>query len=314
MREAAYSIDQFRVFLAVVDHGGFAAAARKLGRAQSAVTYAIRGLEEQTGLILFDRAPYRPVLTDAGKALLPRARRLLEDLNDFQVQAEGFATGLEPSLSLAVNEFADIAPVVRALAALQRRFPSLRVKLQRKPFGDDLDSVRSGGSTLGIVSGIVQLGHEFESRQLSDAELVAVAAPEYPLATLPGPIELAQLRGHHQIVWTRESPTTDAPDYGVHALDTWHVTDLETKLRLLRAGLGWGSMPNHMVREDLRAGTLRVLNMQSWEGRERMPTFSTFVVRLRNTPAGPATRLFVEELVAQHKQLQAAGTSGTTSD
>jgi len=301
MRRAAYSLDQFQVFLVVVDQGGFAAAARKLGRAQSAVTYAIRGLEEQTGLILFDRAPYRPVLTEAGKALLPRARRLLEDLDDFQVQAEGFAKGLEPSLSLAVNEFADLVPVMGALAALQERFPLVRVRLQRKPFGEDVEAVRQGAVTLGVVSGIVQLGHEFESRQLSDTELVAVAAPRHPLAALAGPIDLAQLRGHHQLVWTRDSSTT-GQDYGVHALDTWLVTDLETKLRLLRAGLGWGSMPRHMVHDDLQATTLKVLNMQSWEGRERMPEFPTLVIRLRKTPVGPATRLFVDELVEQHRR------------
>jgi DNA-binding transcriptional LysR family regulator len=74
-----YSLDQFQTFLAVVDHGVCRCGAR-LGRSQSTITYAIRALEEQTGLILFDRAHYRPQLTSAGKALLPRARRLVEDL------------------------------------------------------------------------------------------------------------------------------------------------------------------------------------------------------------------------------------------
>jgi DNA-binding transcriptional LysR family regulator len=186
-----------------------------------------------------------------------------------------------------------------ALTVLQERFPSVRVRLQRKAFREDIETVRRGETMLGIVSGVVQLGHEFESRQLSNISLVAVAAPTHPLSEIDGEVDLLQARGHHQLVWNSESSEVAAQDFGVHALDTWSVTDLETKLRLLRAGLGWGSMPSHMVRGDLRSGTLKELKMQSWEGLDRMPEFPSFVIRLRKTPSGPAARLFMQELVAR---------------
>ena len=67
------TLDQFAVFAAVVDAGSFAAAARRMNRAQSAITYAIQKLEEQSGVVLFDRAAYRAELTEAGRALLPAA-------------------------------------------------------------------------------------------------------------------------------------------------------------------------------------------------------------------------------------------------
>lgn len=53
------SLDQLRVFVQVADSGSFLAAARKLARAQSAVSYAIATLEEQLGVLLFDRSGYR---------------------------------------------------------------------------------------------------------------------------------------------------------------------------------------------------------------------------------------------------------------
>lgn len=283
----------------MVDCGGFAAAARKLGRAQSAITYAIRGLEEQTGLVLFDRAHYRPALTDEGRALLPRARRIVEDLEDFHMHAEGFAHGVEAGLSIVVNNFSDMDLVIDGLDGLRKLFPSVRVKLIRKPFGEDIEMVRSGQAVLGVVAGISPLGSEFEARHLADSELVAVAAPEHPLAKLSGPIDLSQLGGQLQIVWTRarDASQTESADLGVHALDAWHVTELDVKLHMLRAGVGWGSMPGHMVREDVEAGRLCILQMESWEGRDRMPSFSNFIIRLKKMPLGPATRYLINALL-----------------
>lgn len=289
-----YSLDQMQVFIEVVESGGFAAAARKLQRAQSAVTYAIRNLEEQTGLVLFDRAHYRPQLTQAGRALLPRVRRLLEDLEDFHLHAHDFAHGVEAELSLVVNEFADMRPVIAALVEMNKHYPSVKVRLTQKPFGDDLDSIRNGLAQVGVVAEIMQLGNEFVSHHLAEHQLIAVAAKGHPLTQLES-VDIEHLRGHLQIVWTRPA-TTKGPDFGVHSLDTWYVTDLETKLRFLCAGLGWGSMPTHLVEEQISSGELQVLNMESWEGRDRMPKYAISIVRLKKTILGRATLKFIEAI------------------
>src|ERR1700687_5373409 len=73
----ALTLDQIRVFLSVVDEGSFPKAAKSLQRAQSAVTYAIRKLEAEIGVPLFDRSAYRSVLTPAGRVLLTRAPHIL---------------------------------------------------------------------------------------------------------------------------------------------------------------------------------------------------------------------------------------------
>src|SRR5579863_2120874 len=95
----ALSLDQFAVFAAVVEEGSFAAAARRMNRAQSAITYAIQKLEEQSGLPLFDRSSYRPALTKAGEALLPRAQRILSDLDEYRLHARQMTKGLEDEVS-----------------------------------------------------------------------------------------------------------------------------------------------------------------------------------------------------------------------
>ena len=293
---SALTLDQFLVFAAVVDHGGFAAAGRKLGRAQSAITHAIRALEEHSGVLLFDRSAYRPVLTDAGRALLPRARRLVADLDDFRRQTEGFSRGLEANLTLVADVFAPLGPLTHALQTLHATYPSVRVRLVLEPYARAIELMRSGEAQFGILIRVAALGHEFEWDQLQEHELVAVAAPTHPLANAPSPISAEQLGAHFQLVYAPASAPPDNPDFGVHALDKWYVTDPQAKLQFLRAGLGWGSMPDHMVADDLEAGRLVKLEPQRWEGSDRMPRFTTHLVLHRKAVLGPAGRFLIEAL------------------
>ena len=68
------TLDQMRVLVAVADAGSFSAAARTLGRVQSAISQSIQTLETTLGLTLFDRSGKTPRLTDAGRALVGDAR------------------------------------------------------------------------------------------------------------------------------------------------------------------------------------------------------------------------------------------------
>ena len=301
-----YSLDQLQVFLAVHDAGGFAAAARQLNRAQSAVTYAIRQLEEDTGLVLFDRAHYRPQLTDAGRTLLPRARRIVMELTEFHQQAKDFAKGVEAELCVVVNEFADLSMVVAALQRLHSAYPSVRVQLIQQPFGDDLDMIRQGTAQLGILPEVRPLGHAFVSNWIGRQQLVAVVAPQHPLATKSQPMDIDEVQGHLQIVWSRAGkqssqqvlPLSQQQDLGIHSLDTWRVTELATKRQFILAGLGWGSLPMHLVRDDIAQGRLVEIQLTSWEGRDRMPSFDVCVCRLKQLRLGPAARFLVETLSA----------------
>ncbi|MBT0569573.1 LysR family transcriptional regulator [Curvibacter sp. CHRR-16] len=295
-----FSLDQFVVFITVVDEGGFAAAARRLNRAQSAITYAIKGLEEQCGLVLFDRSAYRPTLTDAGRALLPRVRRVLLDVEAVGQHAGSISAGLEANLTLVVNNFVPLPPAAKALAQLHQRYPLVRVRLVvAASFDDSLAMIQSGQAELGLIPQVNAFSSEMESVHWLECQLVAVAAPTHPLVQLPAPIELESLRGYMQLVWMAANATARSQDYGVHSLDAWHVTDLNAKRDLLLAGTGWGSMPIHMVADDIAAGRLVQLSLNGWEGRDRMPDFPAVVAWRKNALQGPAFRLLRDALREQ---------------
>jgi len=100
--EANPTLDQLQVFLAVADTGSFSAASRQLNRAQSVISYTIGNLETQLDVALFERSGARqPKLTEAGKAMLSDARRIVADLQVMRARAKSLKQGLEAEVSVA---------------------------------------------------------------------------------------------------------------------------------------------------------------------------------------------------------------------
>jgi DNA-binding transcriptional LysR family regulator len=296
----AFTLDQFAVFVAVIEHGGFAAAARKLNRAQSAITYAIQKLEEQSGLPLFDRCGYRPVLTEAGAALLPRARRILEALVDYQQQARGIAGGLEAELSLLVDMLAPLAPLAAALREMQGVYPTVQVRVVVESLGGTPERLARGDADLGLLVEWRPMTM-FETNRYGETELVAVASPDHPLSRLAPPIAADLLRDHVQLVLASKDAAQGERDAGVHATNRWYLTDIAAKRVLLLAGVGWGSMPKHLVAEDIAARRLVVLAPARWEGSDRMPSLAAIIAHRKDKSLGPAGRWLFERMAIEAK-------------
>jgi DNA-binding transcriptional LysR family regulator len=95
------------------------------------------------------------------------------------------------------------------------------------------------------------------------------------------------------LVLTDRSPLTNNRDFGVISRSTWRLADLGAKLAFLRAGLGWGHMPLHMVQPDLDRGTLVKIRV---EGVPRDAPMAMMAVYRKDAPPGPAARAFLSQL------------------
>lgn len=94
MREPGLpTLDQLRVFVAVIDCGSFSRAARELHRTQSVISYTIANLEAQLNVELFDRSKRKPTLTEAGKALLADARTVGMKVDAMRARAKTWHRG-----------------------------------------------------------------------------------------------------------------------------------------------------------------------------------------------------------------------------
>jgi DNA-binding transcriptional LysR family regulator len=295
MQMDGLTLDQVRVLLAVIEQGSFSGGARALNRAQSAVTHAIQRLEGQLGVALFDRTGYRPVLTGAGQALLPRARRLVEEAAGLRTQARGIAGGLEAELTVAVEALFPMEPLLEALHEFSRRYPSVTPRLYVEALGAAAGLVLDGTCALGLLPDFFSDSDALARRSLLSIELVTVAAPNHPLALIDGLVPPEMLREHVQLVLTDRSGLTGSRDYGVLASRTWRLGDLGAKHTMLRAGLGWGNMPRHMVEDDLAHGTLRLIRPDADASSRRLPMS---IAWRADDFLGPATTWMAERLAA----------------
>jgi DNA-binding transcriptional LysR family regulator len=293
MRGANPSIDQLTVLTAVADAGGLAAAARRLGRATSAVSYAIDNLEAQLGLKLFDRVTTRrPRLTRGGEAVLADARRVLGELDGLKARVRGLSEGLEAEVALAVDVMLPTARLVDALTAFQASFPTVALRLRVEALGGVIQLVALGKAVLGISNPMHNEIEGLEHQAVGAVRLVPVAAPGHPL-TKKGAADRA--RDHTQLVLTDRSPLTEGRDFAVLGRQTWRLADLSAKHALLLAGLGWGNMPEFMIQDDLKARRLVALKLRDWNGGD----YALQAVWRRGLPPGPAGRWLVERFAAQ---------------
>ncbi len=98
-------------------------------KAQSAVSYAIKNLEEELGLQVLSRDQYRPQLTAAGEAVLLKAKRVLAGMEEIQELADNLKQGDEPALHLLLSALVPMGPVIPALHSLRQKKPHLLLHL-----------------------------------------------------------------------------------------------------------------------------------------------------------------------------------------
>jgi DNA-binding transcriptional LysR family regulator len=279
------TLEQLRVFIAVCESGSFSAAAIRLDRAQSVVSYSIANLEAELGIALFERTKRRPLLTPAGRAIFADARKLDLLMSQLSATAAGMAQGLEAEISLVVDVMYPFQKLAMALQAFTREFPTVAVNLTMEALGGVLKLVMESESNLGISGPNSNWPDVIETESLGGIQMIPVAAANHPLAQLQQ-IRIAEAREHTQLILTDRSRITEGQHFGVYGTRTWKLTDLDAKHRLLLAGLGWGSMPQHLVENDLAAGTLVRLNLID----RFRSDYKISVINRIDAPIRPATR------------------------
>ncbi|RMG13058.1 MAG: LysR family transcriptional regulator [Deltaproteobacteria bacterium] len=307
------SLDQLRVFVEVARAGSFSAAARRLHRAQSAVSYAIANLERILGIPLFDRSRRRPVLTEWGQSLLPDAQQVLADARRLATRAAGASRGLEPEVCLAVDAICPTGLLVELAAAYREAYPEVPLRLQTDVLEGVTARLEDGRCQLAVAGPVGLDSDRYHVHALGELEMVPVAARTHPLATLTPPLPSTALRRHVQVVISQHAGGLVGSDRGVLSPVTWRVADAATKHALIRAGLGWGNLPRQLVEADLAAGTLVALELEAHGGRP--PVAPLFVVTLSGAPPGPAGQWIVGWLRARaHRWMGARTAPGGPTD
>lgn len=290
MIDVKFTLVQLQTFLAVVEHGSFSAAARSLDRAQSAVSHAVAQLESNLEVVLFERSGRTPVLTAAGGALADEARRLVRQARELETSAETWrGQQSQAQFSLVVDMVYPVESLVAILAALQQRHPRLALTVHTEARGAVTARILQDNCQLGVTGILLtELPAQVETLPIGTIDFVAVAAPSHPLAAQSGPHSLEQLRRHTQIVLEDRSQLSTDQQVGVVGSNVWRIGGQGAKHGLLKAGFGWGSMPLHMIENDLEHGRLVKLRPAHW--RSQVMQLNLYAIYPGDRPLGPVTR------------------------
>jgi DNA-binding transcriptional LysR family regulator len=278
--------EQWAVLATVVDEGGFAQAAIKLNRSQSAVSYSIARLQESLDLPLLSIEGRKSVLTPHGQTLLKRARALLKELDTLEQLAGSLQKGWESELTLVVDGAFPRARLLGIIAELQSTCPSTQIQLADVVLSGAEQAIIEGSADV-VVTSRVPPG--FLSDWLLDVAFIAVARHDHALFRLGRELSADDLVRHVQAV-VRDSGTTQPRDEGwLGAERRFTVSSMEASLATILAGLAYAWLPEHMLQEQLQSGALRPLPLVTGASRN----VSLHVVAVHPEVLGPAARAAV---------------------
>lgn len=288
------TIDQLNVLVHVADAGSFTAAARKLNRALSVISYTVSNLEAQLGVSLFDRtSSRRPQLTTEGRIVLAEARSVVAGISTLRARVAGMMDGLEGELHVVLDSLLPPARVTDALTTFCGEFPSVRLHLHVETLGAVAHMVLEKVATVGVAGPYADFA-ELAHVGVGSFRMVPVAGRDHALAR-GGDNTPGEAREHIQLVVYDRSALTQGRDFSVTANRTWRLGDLSAKLMLLRAGIGWGMMPHAMVADDLASGVLVELDLPD----RRAFDYPVDAIYRTDTPPGPAATWLIERFRRQ---------------
>lgn len=283
------TLAQWRALQAVIDEGGFAAAAEALGRSQSSVSYAVTRLEELLGVKLLKLAGRRAVLTDAGDALLRGARHVLAETAEIESLAAMLESGWEAEIGLAVDGILPPGVLMRALNHFSRDARGVRLMVEEGVLSGAGEAVMEGRVDLAIAP---EIPTGFLGEPLMEVAFVPVCHPEHTLAREDSPVSEDRLAREIQVV-IRDSARRQSRDSGwLGSRRRWTVSSLEMAERLVRSGVGFAWLPGHQAERGVATGELVALRIRGGGGKRTHLN----LVFARGHRAGPAVELLAARL------------------
>lgn len=254
------SVDQLDAFVAAAEQGSFSAAARKLRKAQSAISNAISNLEIESGVDLFDRSSRNPVLTSHGVALLKSARAVLHSHQDYLACASSLTAGAETQLCMAIEQSIATAQVLPLLIEFEKRYPHIEFELLDPGPNDVAELIRQGRADIGLMMEQEHYPQGFKFRGIGHARVIPVCSADHPLARL-GPVSHGDLRGYRQLVTRSLNLDDDSHIQQILSPKVWYAESPYAVAELVGAGLGWSLLHEAVVADELARGKLVKLEL-----------------------------------------------------
>lgn len=253
-------IDTLSAFIAVAEHGSFSQAAHQLFLTQPAVSKRIASLELQLNTSLFDRIGRQIVLTEAGRTLLPRAKQLLQDIDDARRSIDNLSGEVSGTLRIGSSHHIGLHRLPPVLRSYTKSYPKVHLDLSFVDSETVWQQVLNGELELGLLT----LPPTPDSRLLHQViwpdPLEFIVSPEHPLAQ-SAPTSLEQLTQYDALLprantFTRHIVEELFAEQNLRLSVTMATNYLETLYMMVSVGLGWSLLPSTL--KDSSTSTLNI--------------------------------------------------------
>ena len=283
------TLEQWRSLIEVVDAGGYAQAAEKLCKSQSAVSYAVQKIESMLGVKAFEIQGRKAILTPTGQMLYRRALALVNEASDLERAAHKLSAGWEAVITIAAEI---LFPSDLLLTCLQRfglESPGTRVELIESVLGGTSDALLSGNIDLAISP---QLPPGFLGNVLMRIRLLAVAHADHPLHHQGRELSYRDLRAYRHVVIRDSGAKRDQRAVSVEVDQRWTVSQVATSIQAVCMGFGFAWLPEEHIREELQTGILKPLPLTEGYTRE----VPLYLILANPDFAGPGVRRLADIL------------------
>ena len=287
---------QLEHFVATAEEGSFTQAARRVHLSQSALSISIRALERDLGARLFERTSHEVVLSDAGHALLPEARRILADADAARNAVGDVGSGLRGALRIGLMQALPLIDLAEIMARYHKERPLVEIRPRAAAGGSAAlaDELRAGDLDVAFVA-LPGTPAGLTLTPLAADPIRLVCRPDHPLASRTS-VSISELGDEEFVDFPVGFGTRAYVDQAFalagadHAV-TVEVPDLSTLVELTRAGLGLATLPLSLLPGR---GRLAVVDL------EPAPVFEVALALPSDRPLKPVTRAFLDLVAAMH--------------
>ena len=275
-----YDITTLRMFVSVVEQGNIAQASRINHIAASAISKRISDLEARVGVNLLYRLRGGVEPTEAGVAMLRRAKRILLLLEDMDAELSEFTNGMRGQVRLWANTSSITQFLPEDLTPYVERFPEVGIELREETSQVIIDGIREGLTDLGIFSGHIPC-KDLETRTYRRDTLMVILPPGHPLESHEG-LKLMDIAPYDNVGLQDGSSLQyklmkEATALGIPLRFRVKVLSFDGIRRMVEAGLGLAVLPEGAVIPYLDMGAFSAVKLdEPWAARSLVLGFREY--------------------------------------
>lgn len=249
------TLDQARTLDAFAREGTLQATAKRLHKGHPAVLYALKQLEQQTGLMLFDRTGYRTRLTAAGEAVLQNCRAMLDAEKALEMTCAVLQSGWEPVLRVVFDAIVPLNPVFEVVKKIREEKAPTKVMFSVDSLaGVEARFDEEQAQLMVSVLPTAQLAG-LSVRKLPRLKARLVAHRRHPLSQKTR-VTRGDLEEHVLLTVRGSDPRLQLATAELDTQSTVHLSDFHAKKAAIVANIGFGWLPDWLIADELKSGEL----------------------------------------------------------